>query len=391
MSQEKTLTEKIGGAHKGVHAVNLRNERFVRVEWFLENQIPMAELTLLNGDGGLGKTTAILDLLARASSGQKMPCGLQHTPMKVLILAEEDRRGLIRARLDVAKANHDNIRLIDSAFDIREKDGEEARQYFTFPTHAKHLYEAITAGGFEVVFIDAIANHYDDDIKANQPQDMRRAYRSISEAAHEAPAVVIASRHITKGAGPASMRGSGSLEARNLCRSELTVGMHPDRENHPGLRVIALSKSNLSSNSEATTAFRLESHPWKDDDGRDTTVPLVRWSDTPPSIHADELVKVLEPKPRRPVDDAADWLKRALSDGPKPLQALQTLGKAEGYEPYLLYRARKQLRVYSRQEGKVAYWSLDEQALKTTSSSLSRVQKTAICANSARSAIGQEA
>jgi hypothetical protein len=385
MSQEKTLTEKIGTHQRGVHAVNLRNERFVRVQWFLTNLIPKAELTLLNGDGGLGKTTAILDLLARASSGQAMPCGLQHDPMKVLILAEEDRRGLIRARLDAANANLDNIRLIDSAFDIREEDGEEARQYFTFPKHAKHLYEAIKVGGFEVVFIDAIANHYDDDIKATQPQDMRRAYRPISEAAHEAPAVIIAARHITKGAGPASMRGNGSLEARNLCRSELTVGMHPDREKHPGLRVIALSKANLSSNSEATSAFNIDPFPCRDDEGEETTVPVLRWSNTPPRIHADDLVNAPEPKCRKPVDDAADFLKRALSGGPKPFQAIRVLGEAEGYQRYLLQRARKQLRVYMGLAGKVSYWSLDEQALNDVLH-LARVQNTATTAITATTA-----
>jgi len=363
MSQEKTPTEKIGTHHRGVHAVNLRNERFVRVQWFLTNLIPKAELTLLNGDGGLGKTTAILDLLARASSGQAMPCGLQHDPMKVLILAEEDRRGLIRARLDAANANLDNIRLIDSAFDIREEDGEEARQYFTFPKHSKHLYEAIKVGGFEVVFIDAIANHYDDDIKATQPQDMRRAYRPISEAAHEAPAVIIAARHITKGAGPASMRGNGSLEARNLCRSELTVGMHPDREKYPGLRVIALSKANLSSNSEATSAFNIDSFPCRDDEGEETTVPVLRWSNTPPRIHADDLVNEPEPKRHLREDEAAEFLKRTLFEGARPLQAILALGAAQGLQERLLQRARKKVPVHTGLIGRVSYWALSKETL----------------------------
>jgi len=46
---------------------DLRDIRFERVTWFEANMIPRAELTLVNGDGGIGKTTAVLDLIARSS------------------------------------------------------------------------------------------------------------------------------------------------------------------------------------------------------------------------------------------------------------------------------------------------------------------------------------
>jgi hypothetical protein len=213
------------------------------------------------------------------------------------------------------------------------------------------------------VLIDALLNHLDDDVSVSKAQDMRRALRPLVDLAHDTKCTVIAIRHVSKAAGPASMRGLGSVEVRNLCRSELTVGLHPDQEQHPGLVMVALSKANLSPNRDATAAFKLESFACFDDDGRETTVPLVRWSEAPPAIHADELVNEPEAKRRLVVDAAVDFLKHALADGPKSLQELLSLGAVEHVEEYQLHRARKKLTVHCGRVGKTSFWSLSEQAL----------------------------
>jgi hypothetical protein len=380
MSKENP-TERIGG----LNLVNLSKEWFTRVEWFWPNLIPMAELTLVNGDGGIGKTTAMLDLLARASSGKAMPCGFQHKrPLKVLIVAEEDRRGMLRAKLDIAGANHDNIRLVTSAIGTEGED-----EGFYFPKHWLNLRATIKAGGFDVVFIDALLNHIEDRFNISKPQHMRAAIRPLVDVAHETGPPIIGIRHISKIRGLASTAAFGSAEARNLCRSELTVGEHPDREAHPGLVVLALSKANLSSKRDATAAWRLEETDAWDDNGNQTTLPRVRWSATPPKIHADDLVGAAAPKRHLPVDDAAEFLKRTLADGPRPLPEILALGAAEDYPPYLLHRARKKLQVYTGLAGRVSHWSLDEQALKDHLH-LAREHTSAISAISARSASGLE-
>jgi AAA domain len=354
MSKENP-TERIGG----LNLLDLSKERFTRVEWFWPNLIPMAELTLLNGDGGIGKTTAMLDLLARASSGKAMPCGFQHAqPLKVLIVAEEDRRGMLRAKLDIAGANHKNIRLITSAIGTEGED-----EGFYFPKHWLNLRATIKAGGFDVVFIDALLNHIEDRFNISKPQHMRAAIRPLVDIAHETGPPIIGIRHIGKTRGSASTAAFGSAEARNLCRSELTCGEHPDREAHPGLVVLALSKANLSLKRDATAAWHLEEIQAWDDNRNETTLPRVRWSATPPKIHADDLLGGEAPKRRLPVDDAVEFLKRTLSQGAKPLPELLALGIAEGLDAHHLQRARKRAALPFGMEGKTSYWALTQEAL----------------------------
>lgn len=323
---------------------NLREIRFERVRWYEKDMIPLAELTLCNGDGGLGKTTFLLDMIARSSAGNPMPSGLTHArPLRWLIIAEEDRHGLLRARLDVAGANHDHIRLVESV-------GVEC-EYFTIPQHTRALHDTIVGDGWDGVLIDNLLNHLDDDINASRPQEMRRGLRPLVDVAHETSVVMVAVRHIGKAAGPASTRGFGSAEARNVCRSELTVGPHPDQEGHPGLIMVALSKANLSPDRSATMAFQLVSKDVFDDDGEPTTIASVEWDSSPPSISADELLDRPDPVKRDELTAAADWLRTAVGSEPRRAAEVCAEGVKLGHSRPTIYRARSLAGIVAEQRG----------------------------------------
>ena len=331
---------------------DLRSVRFNRVRWFEHNIIPLAEFTLVNGDGGLGKTTFLLDLIARASAGRAMPSGLKHDrPQRWLIVAEEDRHGILRARLDVAGADHDNIRLVESV-------GPE-RDYLTFPTHARSMHDAIVDGDWDGVLIDNLLNHLDDDVNASKPQDMRRAVRPIVDVTHETGVPIAAVRHIGKSAGPASTRGFGSAEARNLSRSELTVAFHPDQEAHEGLVMVALSKANLSPDRTTTMAFRLTSEDVLDDDGEPTTIARVDWEVAPPVISADDLLDQPSAVERDERTAAADWLRSAVPQDERRASEVVAEGVKAGHSRRTIYRARSLAGIVSNQRGfpRQAYWS----------------------------------
>jgi len=351
VSIEPPMTKQLHAV--GLNLRDLRDVRFERVTWFESNMIPRTELTLANGDGGLGKTTSMLDLIARSSDGRVMPSGLRHErPMRWLIVAEEDRHGILRARLDVAGANHDNIRLVESV--------GEGREFLTLPAHAHALHEAIVQGGYDGVLIDALLNHLDDDVNASKPQEMRRALRPLTEVAHTTGATIIAIRHLSKGSGPASLRGLGSVEARNLCRSELTIGPHPDEEIHPGLFMVTLSKANLSPDRTATMGYRLVPTDVQDDDGLPTSIARVEWESAPPAITADALLDRTEVGEKSKIDAAVDWLRAYV--GGREVRAFDACsdGRIAGHTQATLYRARTKAGVASVQRGfpGEAYWFL---------------------------------
>jgi archaellum biogenesis ATPase FlaH len=43
------------------------------VEWLWEGRIPLAKLTVIDGDPGTGKSAVTIDLAARVSTGRDMP------------------------------------------------------------------------------------------------------------------------------------------------------------------------------------------------------------------------------------------------------------------------------------------------------------------------------
>jgi len=130
---------------KQLHAVglnlrDLRDVRFERVTWFESNMIPRTELTLANGTVASARRPQCWTLSRVSSDGRVMPSGLRHERPNALAIVElrKNRHGILRARLDVAGANHDNIRLVESV--------GEGREFLTLPAHAHALHEAIVQG-----------------------------------------------------------------------------------------------------------------------------------------------------------------------------------------------------------------------------------------------------
>src|SRR5262245_22066652 len=83
-----------------------------RVQWEWEPWLPRRELTLLDGDPGMAKSTLSLDLIARVTRGWPMPPAsigtIVREPETVVILsAEDDPAAVIRPPLDAAGADVD--------------------------------------------------------------------------------------------------------------------------------------------------------------------------------------------------------------------------------------------------------------------------------------------
>ena len=77
-------------------------------EWCVRNYIPHRNVTLLGGDGGVGKTTLMLQLCAAKATGTNW-LGLETRPGRTLFVSAEDdkdelNRRLLSIRLDLNKS-----------------------------------------------------------------------------------------------------------------------------------------------------------------------------------------------------------------------------------------------------------------------------------------------
>src|SRR4030095_12857242 len=81
------------------------------VDWLWRGFLPRGRLVVLDGDPGTGKTSVVLDVIARVSRGLELPDGSAPTePMGALIMsAEDDAADTLVPRLRAADADLDRI------------------------------------------------------------------------------------------------------------------------------------------------------------------------------------------------------------------------------------------------------------------------------------------
>jgi RecA-family ATPase len=94
------------------------------VSWLWPNRIALGKVTMLAGEGGLGKTNVLMDIAARCTRGGTWPDGAGNAPAgKVLILTgEDDPEDTIAPRLEAAGGDRSQVLTIEM---VRESDGSE--------------------------------------------------------------------------------------------------------------------------------------------------------------------------------------------------------------------------------------------------------------------------
>jgi len=312
--------------------------------WFLPNLIPTASFGLLEGEGGLGKSTVALDLIARSSLGATMPDGSPGMgKCRSLFFATEDNTSTLKMRLQAAGADLGQIIFVPHI-----EDGGE-RLSFTLPTHAKALEDEIVRTGVKLVYIDSLFDTFASGLDTNKARDVRAALSPLREIAHRTGAVIITTRHVGKAMGRAATRGLGSVDIANQARFVLAVAAHPEE---PEKRLLSVAKKNLGRPTDSL-AFEIEGVDVKLDDGKIENVGRVRWLGTDVTT-ADEAAFGVASKR----DSAKAALLEALSKGPVKAEELAS---RIGCSRDTLYRAREDLKaaghaIRARKTGMNAGW-----------------------------------
>jgi hypothetical protein len=281
--------------------------RHKAIDWFMPGRIPRGELVLFEGDGGIGKTTVALDIIARATRGRPLPDGSTlGSPLRALILAEEDSLSTLKARLIAAEADLARIAFVEYAVLF----GAQGR--FVLPDHIGLLQSALEQSKADLFYLDALFSHFNSKLRAVSYQDSRAVLAPVANVAHITGTTMMATRHWGKMTGTASGRGFGSADVRNISRATLTFGRHPHREDVPPIYVLAVSKSNYSRQSTDSLLYQVESEILIDDDGKPEDVPKIRWLGTDSTTADDLASRVSKFSSDRPFERACETIKRVL-------------------------------------------------------------------------------
>jgi len=207
-----------------------------RTAWLYADQIPLGEITILAGKGGVGKSQTALDFIAKVTRGE-MEGEFLGTPRKVLVVATEDAWDkTIVPRLYAADADLSMVAAITA-----EDTGNAV--VFDLAVHGNDILQAAREHEVAMVFFDPLVSAMPGR-KRNDGDHVRPAMEHLSQLAKAGNFAAFGLMHLRKDltAGDLSSAIGGSSEWVNVARAAYVSVVDPDDEE---LCVMSLVKHNL--------------------------------------------------------------------------------------------------------------------------------------------------
>jgi hypothetical protein len=320
-----------GGGHvnplAGLRLIRLADVERESVSWRWSGRLPEGKLVIEEGDPGTGKSWLSMAIATAVTVGAPLPGDTeQFEPQNVLIFTAED--GLadtVRPRLEDMGADLSRVVAVDAVVDA---DGAER-----FPNLADDLFfidAELAKGGYGLVVFDPL-NAYLKGVDGNRDIDLRSVLGPLAALAERYDVTVICIRHLTKSSRDRAIyRGQGNIAYVAAARVVLLVGVNPDDESE---RVVIPIKNNLAPLA-APVAFEVVDGQFRWRGATDVTAAQLLAPDTP----AEE---------RSARDEAAEFLKEALADGPRSQPEVIGESRSLGIKERTLRRAKQDLGIVS--------------------------------------------
>lgn len=210
-----------------INLVNVSDIEKEYVEWLVPGYIPKGTITIIGGDGGLGKTSLWCNIASAISNGT--PCVLQENndflyPQGEVIYfsGEDDTARVLRDRLEQNGANLDNIKTLqmdDDAFISLSIGGA--------------LIEGIIEARRPMLVIFDPIQQFIKNADMSKRNDMRQTMTSLSKLGKKYGTTFILVMHTNKRDKIGSFRDklSDSADLWDIARSVLALGRNQNNEN----------------------------------------------------------------------------------------------------------------------------------------------------------------
>lgn len=229
------------------------------IEWLWPNYIPMGELTIIDGEPGVGKSTACVAIASLVTQHQPMPGERKaHTKRTAILYMgfEDDENKTIAPRFHAAQAAMDRVHFLnsvpiydDKGNELHDKHGQPVDASLRIPRDIDELDDELDRiardVGSEValIVIDGLFDVLDGKKDSHKQQDMRDSLRPLARLAQRRGIAILCIRHFSKSPGnKATSAGGGSIAFTAIARSVLTLGRDDEGNAH-----LAVAKGNLAS------------------------------------------------------------------------------------------------------------------------------------------------
>ena len=321
--------------------INMEQVEIEKIDWLLYPFIPFAKVTIVQGDPGEGKTTMVLQIIAKLTKGEAvLPSDSDESaleektmvlePVNVIYQTAEDGLGdTIKPRLLSAGADCSRVMVID--------DNDQALTMMD-----ARLEEAIIKTKARLVVLDPIQGFLGAAVDMHRANEIRPLMKRVAVLAEKYHCAIILIGHMNKNSnGKLSYRGLGSIDFQAAARSVLIVGRIKDE---PEIRVVCHVKSSLAPEGKSI-AFRLD---------KDTGFEWIGEYD----ISADDLLS--GDNRGQKIHEAKEFLKEILVSGSVAQTKVAEEAESRGIKKKTLWNAKKELEIESVKIGNQWFWMLPE-------------------------------
>ena len=313
--------------------VSMRDVVLEPIQWLWKPYIPLGKISIIQGDGGEGKTTLALAIAAAVSSGEALPGGGNTLPAHVIVQnAEDGVPDTIKPRLEQLWADLGKIDFIDE---------DESDRPLTFID--ERIEEAIVRKNAKLFIFDPIQAFF-GRANMNAAGSVRPIMKKLGQVASRTGCAILLVGHLGKKGGRAQYRGLGSIDIFAAARSVMTVGRLRGEEN---LRAMVHNKSNLAPPGVAQ-AFGFDpanGFTWMGE--HDVTIEELLGGKAKADsqfIKAQNLIKMA--------------LAGGLMPGPTAAEDMMTMAEDEGISAKTMYRAKDALGVISVKRNNIWWWQM---------------------------------
>lgn len=305
--------------------INMQDIEVEDIEWLIYPFIPYGKITIIQGDPGEGKTTLVLQIIARLTKGEAIINEKAKQPINVIYQTAEDGLGdTIKPRLLSADADCSKVLVID------DKDTP-------LTMRDVRLEQAIV----ETKVLDPIQGFLGADVDMHRANKIRPVMKHIAELADKYKCAIILIGHMNKcSMGKSTYRGLGSIDFQAAARSVLIVGRIKDE---PEIRVVCQTKSSLAPEAKSI-AFRLS---------KENGFEWIGEYD----VTADDLLSGTAKGTKKQA--AIDFLEEFVLNGAKPQTEIMKLAKEKGFSEKTVRNAKDELKIKSMRKNNQWYLSLN--------------------------------
>ena len=333
--------------------INMELVKVEQIEWLLYPFIPFGKVTIIQGDPGEGKTTMVLQIIAKLTRGEPILLNKKSQkeaqqdseenlkqevlsqdnpiqPVNVIYQTAEDGLGdTIKPRLLAAGADCSRVLVID--------DREQPLTMVDV-----RIEEAIMQTKARMVVLDPIQGFLGTDVDMHRANEIRPLMKRMAVLAEKYHCAIILIGHMNKNSnGKSSYRGLGSIDFQAAARSVLIVGRLKDE---PETRVMCHVKSSLAPEGKSV-AFRLD---------KETGFQWIGEYD----ISADDLLSGDARGQKSRI--AKEFLLDILADGGMAQKKIEEEASKQGIKKKTLRNAKQELEIDSVKRGNQWFWILSE-------------------------------